>query len=46
MDVALVALIEHDACGLAFELSEKGKAALRDETPLSGEHSRLNGCPF
>lgn len=45
MDVALVALIEHEACGLAFEPSDKGKALLGVETLLYGGHTRLNGCP-
>ncbi|WP_224787174.1 hypothetical protein, partial [Pseudomonas fluorescens] len=36
---------EHEACGLAFEFSGKGTTLLGHQTPLSGEHSRLNGCP-
>jgi len=40
-----VALIEHEACGLAFEFSGKRTTLFGHQTPLSGEHSRLNGCP-
>ena len=40
-----VALIEQEACGLAFEFSGKGTALFGHQTPLSGEHCRLNGCP-
>ena len=40
-----IALIEHEACGLAFEFSEKGTTLFGHQAPLSGEHSRLNGCP-
>ena len=32
-------------CGLAFEFSGKRTTLLGHQTPLSGEHSRLNGCP-
>ncbi|WP_232254011.1 hypothetical protein, partial [Pseudomonas glycinae] len=38
-------LIEHEACGLAFEFSGKRTTLFGHQTPLSGEHSRLNGCP-
>ncbi|WP_141233162.1 hypothetical protein, partial [Pseudomonas sp. Irchel 3E19] len=36
---------EHEACGLAFEFSGKRTTLFGHQTPLSGEHSRLNGCP-
>lgn len=39
-----VALIEHKGCGLALKLNGKGTTLLGHQTPLSGEHSRLNGC--
>ncbi|WP_321864737.1 hypothetical protein, partial [Pseudomonas paraveronii] len=35
----------HEACGLAFEFSGKRTTLFGHQTPLSGEHSRLNGCP-
>lgn len=40
-----IAVIENEVCGLALELSGKGTTLLGHQTPLSGEHSRLNGCP-
>ncbi len=39
-----VALIEHQAGGFALEFGRKGTALLGHQTPLCGEHSRLNGC--
>jgi hypothetical protein len=36
-----IALIENEACGLAFEFSGKGTTLLSHQTPLSGEHPRL-----
>lgn len=35
-----VALIEHQAGGLSFELGRKGTTLLGHQTPLYGEHSR------
>lgn len=35
-----VALIEHQAGGLSFELGRKGATLLGHQTPLYGEHSR------
>ncbi|WP_241806976.1 IS66 family transposase, partial [Pseudomonas putida] len=35
----------HQAGSFAFELRGKGTALLGHQTPLCGEHSRLNGCP-
>jgi hypothetical protein len=40
-----VALVEHQARRLALELRGKGTTLLGHQTPLCGEHSRLNGCP-
>ncbi len=40
-----IALIEQEACGLAFEFSGKGTTLFGHQIPLSGEHPRLNGCP-
>jgi len=37
-----VALIEHEACGLAFEFGGKGTTLLGHQTALSREYSRLN----
>jgi hypothetical protein len=41
-----IALIKHEACGLAFEFSGKGTTLFGHQTPLFSEHSRLNGCPL
>jgi hypothetical protein len=40
-----VALVEHQAYSLALEFRDKGTALFGHQTPRSGEHSRLNGCP-
>ncbi|WP_205420457.1 hypothetical protein, partial [Pseudomonas coronafaciens] len=38
-------LLENEVGSLAFEFRGKGTALLGHQTPLCGEHSRLNGCP-
>lgn len=40
-----VALTEHEGCSLVFEFSGKGTTLLGHQTPLSGEHFRLNAYP-
>ncbi|WP_226941555.1 hypothetical protein, partial [Janthinobacterium violaceinigrum] len=36
---------QHQACCLLFELRGKRASLLAHQTPLHGEHSRLNQCP-
>ena len=40
-----VALIEHQAGSFALEFWGKGTTLFGRQTPLYGEHSRLNRCP-
>lgn len=40
-----IALVQHQAGGLALEVRGKRTTLLAHGTPLPGEHSRLNGCP-
>lgn len=39
-----IGLVEHQAGGLLFELWGKRTSLLADQTPLHGDHSRLNQC--
>ncbi|WP_290441265.1 group II intron maturase-specific domain-containing protein, partial [Burkholderia cenocepacia] len=38
-------LVEHQTGGLLFELRGKRTSLLAHQTPLHGDHSRLNQCP-
>ncbi|PRG59025.1 H-NS histone [Burkholderia multivorans] len=40
-----IALVEHQTGGLLFELRGKRTSLLAHQTPLHGDHSRLNQCP-
>ena len=40
-----VALVEHQAGSFPLEFRSKGTTLLGHQTPLCGEHCRLNGCP-
>jgi hypothetical protein len=40
-----VALVEHQTRSLTLELCGKGTTLLGHQTPLCGEHSRINECP-
>lgn len=40
-----IALVEHQAGSFALEFWDKCTTLLGHQTPLYGEHSRLNGCP-
>ena len=39
-----ISLIQYQACRLLFELRGKRTSLLAHQTPLHGEHSRLNWC--
>lgn len=39
-----ISLIQYQACHLLFELRGKRTSLLAHQTPLHGEHSRLNQC--
>lgn len=41
-----VAFIEHESCGVAFEISGQGTTVFGHQIPLSVEISRPNRCPF
>ncbi|MCC7716733.1 hypothetical protein [Janthinobacterium lividum] len=38
-------MIQHQTCCLLFEFRGKRTSLLAHQTPLCGEHSRLNQCP-